>query len=48
MRQPSSTPSRVPSYDVNVYIILDDFGKVVRAYCETDEAEADLEASSRI
>jgi hypothetical protein len=33
----------VPSYDVNVYIVLDDFGKIGRAYRETDEAEADLE-----
>ena len=33
----------MPSYDVNVYIVLDDFGKIGRAYRETDEAEADLE-----
>jgi len=26
-----------------VYIVLDDFGKIGRAYRETDEAEADLE-----
>jgi hypothetical protein len=43
MRQPRSAPSLVPSYDVNVYIVLDDFGKIGRAYRETDEAEADLE-----
>ena len=43
MREPRSAPSLVPSYDVNVYIVLDDFGKVGRAYRETDEAEADLE-----
>src|SRR5215212_8739556 len=43
MRQPRSSPSLVPSYDVNVYIVLDDFGKIGRAYRETDEAEADLE-----
>ena len=43
MRQPASTPSLVPAYDVNVYIVLDDFGKVGRAYRETDEAEAGLE-----
>src|SRR5215213_6683630 len=43
MRQPRSTPSLVPSYDLNVYIVLDDFGKIGRAYRETDEAEADLE-----
>src|SRR5215208_6492488 len=43
MRQPRSSPSLVPSYDVNLYIVLDDFGKVGRAYRETEEAEADLE-----
>ena len=43
MRQPRSAPSLVPSYDVNVYIVLDDFGKIGRAYRETDEAEAELE-----
>jgi hypothetical protein len=43
MRQPRSAPSLVPSYDVNVYIVLDDFGKIGRAYRETDEAETDLE-----
>src|SRR5215208_372160 len=43
MREPRSAPSLVPSYDLNVYIVLDDFGKIGRAYRETDEAEADLE-----
>jgi hypothetical protein len=43
MRHPSLAPSLVPSYDVNVYIVLDDFGKVGKAYRETDEAEATLE-----
>jgi hypothetical protein len=33
----------VPSeaFDVTVYIVLNDFGPLGRAYCETDEAEAD-------
>jgi hypothetical protein len=43
MRQPSLSPSLVPTYHVNVYIVLDDFGKVGKAYRETDEAEATLE-----
>jgi hypothetical protein len=43
MRQATSPPSLVPSYDFNVYIVLDDFGALGRAYRETDEAEADLE-----
>src|SRR6478609_10728824 len=37
------TPSLVPSDDLSVYIVLDDFGEAGRAYRETDEAEADLE-----
>lgn len=36
-------PSLVPSFDVTVYIVLNDFGRLGRAYLETDEAEADLE-----
>jgi hypothetical protein len=43
MRNPDSTPSLVPSVDLSVYIVLDDFGQAGRAYRETDEAEADLE-----
>jgi hypothetical protein len=30
-----------PASDVTVYIVLNDFGGLGRAYCETDEAEAD-------
>jgi hypothetical protein len=30
--------------DHTVYIVLDDFGKIGRAYVETDEASADLES----
>jgi hypothetical protein len=33
----------VPSCDINVYIVLDDFGKIGRAYRATDEADANLE-----
>jgi hypothetical protein len=43
MREAASTPSLVPTYDCNVYIVLDDFGALGRAYRETDEARADLE-----
>jgi hypothetical protein len=43
MRNPDSTPSLVPCDDLNVYIVLDDFGQAGRAYRETDEAQADLE-----
>lgn len=28
-------------FDVTVHIVLNDFGPLGRAYCETDEAEAD-------
>ena len=44
MRSPNPTPSLAPSYDVTVYIVLDDFGRVGRAYRETDEQRTDLEA----
>ena len=30
-----------PANDVTVYIVLNDFGPLSRAYCETDEDEAD-------
>jgi hypothetical protein len=43
MRNPTPTASLVPTYDVTVYIILEDFGKFGRAYRETDEEKADLE-----
>ena len=32
-----------PAFDVTVHIVLNDFGPMGRAYCETDEAEADEE-----
>ena len=37
-----TAPSIVPSYDQTVFIVEDDFGKIGRAYRETDTAEADL------
>jgi hypothetical protein len=37
----------VPSFDVTVYLVLDDFGHLGRAYLETDEHKADLETVIR-
>ena len=37
----SATPL-VPHFDVNVYIVLDDFGKAGRVYRETDEEDTTL------
>ena len=34
-------PTLVPSFDVTVHLVLDDFGKFGRAYVETDEEKAD-------
>jgi hypothetical protein len=38
-----ASPSVVPSFDVTVYLVLDDFGRLGRSYLETDEDSADLE-----
>jgi hypothetical protein len=35
------SPSIVPGFDVDVYVVLDDFGKIGRAYREVDEEMAD-------
>jgi hypothetical protein len=35
------SPSIVPGCDVDVYLVLDDFGSIGRAYREVDESEAD-------
>jgi hypothetical protein len=43
MRNPVPTPTSVPSYDVTVYLVFDDFGKLGRAYRETDEEDTELE-----
>jgi hypothetical protein len=40
-------PSLVPSFDVTVHMVLDDFGKLGRAYVETDEEKADLDTIIR-
>jgi len=38
-----SSASLVPSFDVAVHIVLDDFGKHGRAYRETDGAAASFD-----
>ena len=43
MRTVDQPPSLVPKYDVTVYIVLDDFGRLGSAYRETDEEQSDLE-----
>jgi hypothetical protein len=43
MRDAGIAPGLVPSFDVTVHIVLDDFGKIGRAYREVGEAEADLD-----
>ena len=42
MSAPNPTPNLVPDFDVTVHIVLDDFGRIGRAYRETDEAKASL------
>jgi hypothetical protein len=45
MRRSNWTPSIVPNDDdQNVYIVVDDFGRLGRAYRETDFVRVDLEA----
>jgi hypothetical protein len=36
---PRATSSLVPSFDVTVHIVLDDYGKAGRVYRETDEED---------
>jgi hypothetical protein len=44
----TSGPSLVPlHFDVTVYLVLDDFGELGRAYLETDEEKADQETVVR-
>jgi hypothetical protein len=43
MRTGPSGPSIVPTFDVTVYLVLDDFGQLGRVYLETEEEKADLE-----
>jgi len=47
MREPSSIPTLVPGYDAAVYIVIESFGKLGRAYRETDEANTDLDTVVR-
>jgi hypothetical protein len=35
------SPSIIPGFDIDVYLVLDDFGKLGRAYRETDEEASD-------
>ena len=35
------------AFDVTVYIVLNDFGPLGHAYCETDETDADERPISR-
>ena len=41
------SPPLVPGFDVDVYIVLDDFGPLGRAYRETSEDRASREAVIR-
>src|SRR5215218_647589 len=43
MSRVANTPSLVPQFDVTVRLVLNDFGKLGRAYWETDEEQADLD-----
>jgi hypothetical protein len=43
MRQPKRSPSMVPSDDQNVYLVVDDLGKLGRCWRETDIEATDLE-----
>jgi hypothetical protein len=41
MRNQTPLAPGEPAFDVTVHIVLNDFGPLGRAYCETGEAEAD-------
>jgi hypothetical protein len=43
LRMGNWTPSIVPNDDQSVYLVVDDFGKYGRAWCETDIEATDLE-----
>jgi len=43
MRNEATGPSLVPSFDVAVFLVLDDFGKLGRAYREADEERSGLD-----
>jgi hypothetical protein len=40
MRNQTPLAPNAPAFDVTVYIVLNDFGPLGRAYVETDEAQA--------
>src|SRR5258708_38474949 len=42
-----ASPSIVPGSDTDVYVVLDDFGQLGRAYREVDEEKADRESVIR-
>src|ERR1041384_875686 len=42
MRKVESPPT-APDFDVDVYLVLDDFGTIGRAYREADETQTDRE-----
>ena len=45
MRKSSWTPLIVPKWqDQTIYLVLDDFGRHGRAWCETDTERTDLES----
>jgi hypothetical protein len=43
MRSPTVTPRLVPEFDLEVHVVLDDFGTAGRVYRETDEDRAGLD-----
>jgi hypothetical protein len=45
MRSSNWTPSIVPPETETVYLVLDDFGKLGRAYRETNYGRSDLEST---
>jgi hypothetical protein len=42
-RHLATAPSLAPGSDVAVYLVLNDFGRLGRAYVETDDAQADAQ-----
>ena len=46
MRRPDQSPSIVPNgHHQTVYLVLNDFGPLGRAYCEASEDRSDLETT---
>jgi hypothetical protein len=42
-----ASPSIIPGFDTDVYVVLDDFGQLGRVYREVDEDKADRETVIR-